>query len=361
MLILGIETSCDETSAAVLEDEQGVRSSVVATQHDVHCKYGGVVPELASRKHMENVGPAVQRALDEAGVSLGDLDALAVTRGPGLVVSLLVGVSMAKALAYAAGLPLVGVHHIDAHLHSPFIEGNPDYPFLGAVFSGGHTHLYRAEGHGRYELLGATRDDAAGEAYDKVAKLLGLGYPGGPVIDNMYFQFREARARGEVGEPLELPRAFLGKDSLDFSFSGVKTAVLYFLMERGYYSEDPSKPPWERSLGCPEELALQVAAGFQEAVAEVLVEKIVRAARRGGLREVVVTGGVASNRLLRERLARVASREGWRLLIPRPSLCTDNAPMVACVAYYRLKAEGEEAFRDYLDMDAEADLPLDSP
>ncbi|MFQ5894390.1 MAG: tRNA (adenosine(37)-N6)-threonylcarbamoyltransferase complex transferase subunit TsaD [Nitrospinota bacterium] len=356
MLVLGIETSCDETAVALVEDGRKVRASVVATQHEVHARFGGVVPELASRRHVENIEPVIRAALGEAGASLEEVDAVAVTRGPGLIIALLVGLSAAKALAYARGLPLVGVHHLLAHLHTPFLEGGIEFPFMGAVFSGGHTHLYRAENHGGFSLLGATLDDAAGEAFDKAAALLGLGYPGGPLIDRLHREFRERE--GSSSEPHPFPRPLLRRDSLDFSFSGLKTALFYFLREQGYYRDDPSCPPWERPGGCPPDVARSLAAGFQEAVVDVLVEKVVRAAEQEGLSRVVATGGVVCNRLLRSRLKEEAARWGWELFLPSPRYCTDNAAMVACAGHFLLKEAGPEAFRDYLDMDALPDWEL---
>ncbi|MBI5379928.1 MAG: tRNA (adenosine(37)-N6)-threonylcarbamoyltransferase complex transferase subunit TsaD [Nitrospirae bacterium] len=311
MLILGIETSCDETAAAVVRDGREVLSNVVATQFHVHERYGGVVPELACRFHIERLLPTVREALRTAGVGLREVDGIAVTQGPGLIGALLVGVSFAKAVAQACRIPLVGVHHLEAHLSALLLEeGALPYPFVALLVSGGHTHLFFAEGLGRYRLLGQTRDDAVGEAFDKVAKILGLGYPGGPIIDRL----------AQEGDPtaISFPRPFLEPESLDFSFSGLKTAVLYYVSgQRSAVSRQLS----------------DIAASFQAAVVEVLVEKLSRAVRLTGVREVVVAGGVAANTSLRKGLVGMAEREGWRLHIPPISLCTDNGAMVAALGH----------------------------
>ncbi len=315
MLVLGIETSCDETAAAVVRDGREILSNVVATQFHVHERYGGVVPELACRFHIERLLPTVSEALRTAGVGLREVDGIAVTQGPGLIGALLVGVSFAKAVAHACRIPLVGVHHLEAHLSALLLEdrGLP-YPFVALLVSGGHTHLFFAEGLGRYRLLGQTRDDAVGEAFDKVAKILDLGYPGGPIIDRL----------AREGDPttISFPRAFLEPESLDFSFSGLKTAVLYYVSG-------------QRSAVSGQ--LFDIAASFQAAVVEVLVEKLARAVRVTGVREVVVAGGVAANTSLRKGLAGTAEREGWRLHIPSLALCTDNGAMVAALghAYFR--------------------------
>ena len=331
MKILGIETSCDETAAAVVEDGRRPLSSVVASQAALHARYGGVVPEVASRQHLEAMLPVVQAALQEAGCSWGDLDAVAVTAGPGLVGALLVGVNAAKALAYARDLPLIAVNHLEAHLYANWIdetgEGGPPPPFplLGLIVSGGHTDLVVMAGHGRIRLLGRTRDDAAGEAFDKVGRLLGLGFPGGPAVE---------RAAAMVTKPsLRLPRAWLGKSD-DFSFSGLKTAVLHVVRgERG------PPPPIE-----------ETAAAFQEAVVDVLAEKAARAARRLGVRGVLLSGGVAANGPLRRELAR---RSPVPVFVPPPALCTDNGVMVAACAFYRF-----EAGRSGWDLDVTPNLPV---
>src|SRR5262245_29087494 len=272
--ILGIDTSCDDTSMAIVADGTTILSNIVASQIDVHHRYGGVVPELACRKHIEAIGPVYQSALDDAGLTLADIDTIAVTQGPGLIGALLVGVSFAKSLAYATGKPLIPVNHLEGHICSAFLEA-PDLacPFVCLVVSGGHTDLYYCESPGAYRLLGQTRDDAAGEAFDKVSKLLGLGYPGGPVIDRL--------AREGEPQAIRFPRAYLEKDSLDFSFSGIKTAVWH------YVRKHPSQP------------VADVAASFQQAVVDVLVAKALAAARQCDTSRVVVTGGVAANSQLR--------------------------------------------------------------
>jgi N6-L-threonylcarbamoyladenine synthase len=310
MLVLAIETSCDETAAAVIEDGRHVRADVVASQILVHAQYGGVVPEVASRQHLATVVPVVRGALEKAGVAFPELDGIAVTCGPGLVGALLVGVETAKALAYAIDRPLVGVNHLAGHLAAVFLEQAaipepPGYPHLALLVSGGHTALLRVEGPADVRQLGATRDDAAGEAFDKVAKLLGLGYPGGVRIDKL----------AADGDPRvhHFPRALQGRDDLDFSFSGLKTAVAIEVARR--------PPGEERALA-------DFCASFQAAVVDVLVRKSRRALEREGLRDLVVCGGVAANRGLRAALAAASAADGFRLHIPVPRYCTDNAAMI---------------------------------
>ncbi|MBI4589462.1 MAG: tRNA (adenosine(37)-N6)-threonylcarbamoyltransferase complex transferase subunit TsaD [Candidatus Rokubacteria bacterium] len=332
MIILGIETSCDETAAAVLAGGAKVLASVVASQDQIHAPYGGVVPELASRRHVEVILPVIQKALGDAGVSLPGLEGIAVTQGPGLVGSLLVGCSVAKSLAYVRRLPLVGVNHLEGHIYAAFLqEPTPSYPFLALVVSGGHTALYLARAPLRYELVGQTRDDAAGEAFDKVAKLLGLGYPGGPVI--------ESTARSGDPNAIQLPVAQMTDGAPDFSFSGIKTAVSLHV-KRG------------RPLS-PGQVA-DIAASFQATAVKMLVRKTVRAALRLGVRRVVLTGGVAANKTLRGALQAEATERGWELFIPPPSLCTDNAAMIAAAGHARLEA-GERAS---LTMNALPDMRL---
>jgi len=320
MLVLGIETSCDETAAAVLADGHKILSSVVASQDAIHAPYGGVVPELASRRHVEVILPVVEKALGDAGVSVRDLGGIAVTQGPGLVGSLLVGVSLAKALTYVHALPLVGVNHLEGHIFAAFLtEPKPTYPFLALVVSGGHTALYLAREPLGYRLIGQTRDDAAGEAFDKVAKLLGLGYPGGPVIE------RTARS----GDPaaIAFPMAQITDGAPDFSFSGIKTSVSLFV---------------KRHAPLSERVVADVAASFQATVVRMLAAKTVKAARRLGATRIVLTGGVAANRTLRGALQAEAEGRGWELYIPPPLLCTDNAAMIAAAGHARLQA-GERA------------------
>lgn len=312
-VILAVETSCDETAAAVLRGEREVLSDVVASQVDLHAEYGGVVPELACRAHAEAIVPVVEQALTRAGVGLSDLDAVAATQGPGLAGALLVGLSFAKALCWARGKPLVPVNHLEAHLAAAYLEGEVPAPFVGLVASGGHTALYLSAARGEYLSLGQTLDDAAGEAFDKVAKLLGLGYPGGVHIDRLARQGDPAR--------FSFPRPLLQAERLDFSFSGLKTAL---------------RTHCERhSEGLEGQDLWDTCASFQEAVVDTLVEKAMRAARREGAKCVVACGGVACNSRLRERLAEAAEGQGVRLLIPRPRYCTDNAVMVASAGRHR--------------------------
>jgi len=306
--VLGIETSCDETAAAVVEDGRRARSDVVATQIELHRRWGGVVPELASRNHVMQVMPVIDEALARAGVAPAQLDGVAVTSGPGLVGALLVGVQVAKALALAWEKPLVGVNHLEGHLLASFLaEAPPAFPFLGFVVSGGHTSLYAAAGFGQYRLLGATRDDAAGEAFDKGAKLLGLPYPGGVAIDRLAAE----------GDPraVRFPKAIVRGSELDFSFSGVKTALLHHV----------------RKHGVPEGRALaDLCASYQEAIVRALTEKLFRAARKLQLDRIVLSGGVAANSRLRAAVvARAAEYEGVQAFVPPARLCTDNAAMIA--------------------------------
>ena len=334
MIVLGIESSCDETAAAVLEDGRRVRSSIVASQDAIHAPYGGVVPELASRRHLEVIVPVVERALAEAGVRLPDLDGIAVTNGPGLVGSLLVGCSLAKALAWVNRTPLVGVNHLEGHIYAASLTDDPpEHPFLALVVSGGHTALYHAEAPLVYRLVGETRDDAAGEAFDKVAKLLGLGFPGGPQIEKV--------ARGGSPNAIPLPMAQMSDQTLDFSFSGLKTAVSLHVKR--------NRPLAERDVA-------DIAASFQAAAVKMLVRKTSKAARQLGATRLVLTGGVAANTALREGLAAAAAEQGLRLHVPPRSLCTDNAAMIAAAGTARLLA-GERAG---MDLNAIADLPLES-
>lgn len=336
MLVLGIETSCDETAAAVIEDGRRVRSDVVASQVMVHAEYGGVVPEVASRQHLATVIPVLRRAVKDAGIQFSDLDGLAVTCGPGLVGALLVGVEVAKSVGYALGKPVVGVNHLAGHLaaaslHDPARPEPPAYPHLALLVSGGHTMLLRRESPVKVTLLGATRDDAAGEAFDKVAKLLGLGYPGGIVIDKL----------AATGNPVAhtFPRALPQRDDFDFSFSGLKTAVSTFLAGR-------AKPEGQ-------ELA-DVCASFQAAVVDVLVKKSRRALVAQGLKTLVVCGGVAANRGLRQGLASAAEEDGFALCIPVPRLCTDNAAMIGAAGTDLLRLGRTSA----LDLSVDPGLPL---
>jgi len=311
MKILGIETSCDETAAAVVEDGARILSNVISSQVELHSRYGGIVPEVASRQHLLSIMPIVEKALADAKVDAKDLSAVAVTHGPGLAGSLLVGVNFAKAVALAWGLPLIGVNHLEAHIYANWLgPDKPEFPAISLIVSGGHTELVLLQGHGEISRLGRTRDDAAGEAFDKVARALGLGYPGGPII--------EKATRG-ITPTRRLPRAWI-KGSDDFSFSGIKTAAVRLAEEMKISaSTNPA--------------VLDLAASFQQAVVDVLVTKTVAAAGKHGVNQILLAGGVAANKLLRETMAR---RSPLPVLIPAHILCTDNAAMVACCGYFRL-------------------------
>lgn len=317
MMILGIETSCDETSAAVVRDGHEILSNVIASQVDLHAQTGGVVPEVASRHHVEQINGVIAEALKEAGLGFGNVDAVAVANRPGLLGALLVGVSAAKALAYALHLPLIGVHHIEAHIYANWLaDPQITFPAVCLVASGGHTEIFLVRGHGNYEVLGRTRDDAAGEAFDKSARLLGFPYPGGVALDRL--------ARAEAGDinAITLPRANLGPQSLDFSFSGLKTAVLHATRDPALQSV--RKADW--------------AASVQEAIVEPLVNKTLRAAQTHHVSRVLLAGGVAANSRLQERMRDACGAAGLALTVPPPSLCTDNAAMIACAGFYHVQA-----------------------
>jgi N6-L-threonylcarbamoyladenine synthase len=327
-MVLGIETSCDETAAALVMGGDDVVSSVVSTQVELHAEFGGVVPEIASRAHLDMLNPVVARAIVEAGISKERIDAVACTVGPGLIGALLVGVSAAKALALAWDVPFVGVNHMEAHLYAAFLEDSTlEFPLVVLLVSGGHTMLVEMQGHGRYRMLGQTIDDAAGEAFDKVARFLGLGYPGGPAIDR-------AAMDGDP-EAIRFPRAMMG-EGLDFSFSGLKTAVVNYVRKH------------------PDVSSTDVAASFQAAVVEVLVTKARRAAAEVGATGIVLGGGVAANSLLREELLGACGADGIQGFLPSRAMCTDNAAMIAATGWYRLRSDGPTP----LDAGAVPNLPL---
>jgi N6-L-threonylcarbamoyladenine synthase len=337
MNILGIDTSCDDTSAAVVADGCRVLSSVVYSQIKLHHPYGGVVPELASREHLRSIVPVVEEALSVAGMETKDLDGVAVTIGPGLIGSLLVGLSYAKAIAYVHQIPLAGINHLEGHILSVFLEEKtPSFPFVGLTVSGGHTSLHLVKGWGDYTPLGQTLDDAAGEAFDKVAKVLGLGYPGGIAIERLGRSGRKDR--------VAFPRAFLSAGSLDFSFSGLKTSVSLYVKKWRGSEEEKARV----------EMA-DIAASFQDAVIDVLVQKLMDAREKTGAPSVVVAGGVACNQALRERLEAVASGKGIGLFYPRPAYCTDNGAMIALAGHRRIR-QGERAD---LSLDVRSRFPIE--
>jgi N6-L-threonylcarbamoyladenine synthase len=337
MNILGIDTSCDDTSASVVVDGRHVIASAVNSQVKLHHPYGGVVPELASREHLRNIVPVVAEALSAAGLNIGDIHGVAVTIGPGLIGSLLVGLYYAKGLAYVQKIPLVGINHLEGHILSIFLEEDkPSFPFVALTVSGGHTSLYKVEDFGRYTLMGQTLDDAAGEAFDKVAKVLRLGYPGGVAIEKLSLLGNEHK--------IHFPRAHLAPGSLDFSFSGIKTSVALYVKK------------WEvnREEGDGVSMA-DIAASFQEAVVDVLVQKAMAASERTGVSSVVIAGGVACNKVLREKMKSAASPKGIGVFYPRPAYCTDNGAMIALAGYHRI-IHGERAD---LSMDVKSRFPID--
>lgn len=313
VLILAIESSCDETAAAVVKNGREVLSNVISSQIALHTLYGGVVPEIASRKHIEKINQVIEEALKEAEVTLDDIDAIGVTYGPGLVGALLVGVAEAKAIAYAAGKPLVGVHHIEGHIAANFIEHKElEPPFFSLVVSGGHTHLVRVKDYGKFDIIGRTRDDAAGEAFDKVARAIGLGYPGGPKIDKL--------AKEGNPEAIEFPRAHVDDAPYDFSFSGIKSAVLNYINSANMQGKEINRA--------------DVAASFQKAVVDALVSRAVKLAKECGMDKLAIAGGVASNSALRAAVQEECAKNNIRFYSPSPVLCTDNAAMIGAAAYY---------------------------
>ncbi len=332
-LTLAFETSCDETAVAVLADGRTVLSNVISSQIDIFKHYGGVVPEIASRHHLENINGVLQEALTEAEVTLDDIDLIGVTNGPGLIGALLMGVATAKSVAFAKDIPLVGVHHLMGHISANFIEyPELEPPFTALITSGGHTEIVDVKSYTECEVLGGTRDDAVGEAYDKVARVLGLGYPGGPKIDKI--------AKEGNPEAIYFKRVYLEKDSFDFSFSGLKTAVLNYINQ-------------ERQAGRELNRA-DIAASFQQAVMDVIVEKAVSAVKSRGEDKLVLAGGVAANSKLRQMLGDECEKNGIRLYRPAPELCTDNGAMIAAAAYYKYKSKGA----DGLNLDAYASMKL---
>lgn len=332
-LTLSIESSCDETAAAVLANGRELLSNVISTQIETHKLYGGVVPEIASRQHLMNINSVIAKALDDAGVTISDIDLIAVTYGPGLIGALVIGVAAAKALALANDIPLVGVNHMHGHISSNYISyPELEPPFVSLVISGGHTNLINVKDYTDFEVIGSTRDDAVGEAYDKVARVIGLGYPGGPKIDNI--------AKVGDAEAIHFKRVYLDKDSLDFSFSGIKTAVLNYVNT-------------ERQANRELDIS-NIAAGFQEAIVDVLVDKSMQAVRQYGNGRLVLAGGVAANSRIREAITRRCEKEGIKLYLPEKKLCTDNAAMIGCAGYYKYLKCGADSLR----LDATANLPF---
>jgi tRNA N6-adenosine threonylcarbamoyltransferase len=332
MVVLGVETSCDDTAAAVLRDGREILANLISSQDQIHGPYGGVVPELASRQHIQNILPIVDAALHTAGIVLQDLDGIAVTYGPGLVGSLLVGLSLAKGISFRWGIPYVGVNHLEAHLLAIHLEHEVSFPYIALLASGGHTLLYCVKDVGDYSYLGGTRDDAAGEAFDKVAKMMGLGYPGGRVIDNL--------AKDGNREAIRFPRSRLKKSSYDFSFSGIKTSVWHYLKSQASEESEPKKT--------------DIAASFQEAVVDMLVQPTVKAALDCGVKRIVLSGGVAANSRLRERMREITAAEGIETFFPSAKFCTDNGAMIALAGYQWLK----RGRRDDFCLNADADLTL---
>ncbi|MFH2091230.1 MAG: tRNA (adenosine(37)-N6)-threonylcarbamoyltransferase complex transferase subunit TsaD [Pseudomonadota bacterium] len=307
MIVLGIESSCDETAAAIVKDGSYILSSEIASQIQVHHKYGGVVPELAARMHIEAIGPVVDKAIHTAQITLDDIDGVAATRGPGLIGALLVGFNFAKAFAWAKDLPFAGVNHLEAHIYSLFLmDPPPAFPFIALVVSGGHTNIYHVLSHEHFELMGQTRDDAAGEAFDKVAKMLGLGYPGGPIIETL--------AKTKNPDAITFPRTMLDKDSFDFSFSGIKSSVARYIHDQKIISDDDKA---------------QVAASFQAAVIDVLSQKLINAALFKKCRQIAVSGGVSANKTFVEQLSKAAGKKNIHVFAPPLALCGDNAAMIA--------------------------------
>ena len=343
LTILGIETSCDETAAGVVEDGRLLRSNIISSQAELHSRYGGVVPEVASRQHVRDLTPVLEQAVESCGIGLDDVDVVAVTYGPGLAGSLITGLNAAKALAYALGKPLLGVNHLEAHIYASWLTPSnpaedPGFPLACLVASGGHTDLLLMEAHGDYRLIGRTRDDAAGEAFDKAARILGLGFPGGPEIQRV--------SGGATGE-YSLPRAWM-RDTHDFSFSGLKTALLHQAQDRGVYLADTDKVPQDAET---QTIIRELAAAFQESVVDVISAKLVDMARKYRVKGLVLGGGVIANARLREEILR---RSPLPVIVPPPILCTDNGAMVAACAYYQHQ-RGEQW---PMELDVNPGLPL---
>ena len=333
-LTMAIESSCDETSVAIVRNGREILSNIISSQIEVHKVFGGVVPEIASRHHLKNINGVAKEALEEAGVTLDDIDLIGVTQGPGLVGALLIGLATAKAFAFAKNKPLVGVHHIQGHISANYIEHKElEPPFLALVVSGGHTSIIEVLGYNNFKVIGRTRDDAAGEAFDKVARVLGLGYPGGPLIDEI--------AKKGNKDAIYFKRVYLEKDGFDFSFSGTKTGVINYLN---------TEKQAGREINIPD-----VAASFQQAVMEVIVDKAIDAAEKLGKKKIVLAGGVAANSSLRTMLENACSQKGIKLFCPSTILCTDNAAMIGCAAYYKFK----EGYLDDMSLDAFPNLPLE--
>lgn len=343
LTILGIETSCDETAAGVVEDGRVLRSNIISSQAELHSRYGGVVPEVASRQHVRDLTPVLEQAVESCGLGLEDVDVVAVTYGPGLAGSLITGLNAAKAISYALGKPLIGVNHLEAHIYASWLTSanpaeDPGFPLACLVASGGHTDLLLMEGHGDYRLVGRTRDDAAGEAFDKAARILGLGFPGGPEIQRV--------SSGASGE-YSLPRAWM-RDTHDFSFSGLKTALLHQAQDRGVYPADSEETPADATTTA---LVRELASAFQESVVDVISAKLLDMAGKYGVKGLVLGGGVIANARLRQEILR---RSPLPVIIPPPILCTDNGAMVAACAYYQ-HLRGEQW---PMELDVDPGLPL---
>lgn len=335
MRILGIETSCDETAAAVVKDGNKILSNIVSSQINIHTKFGGVVPELACRSHIANIPAVINQALEEAEMEMNELDGIAVTVGPGLIGALLIGVNIAKAIAYSLHMPLMPVNHLEGHLLSIFLEEDPpEFPYVALIISGGHTDLYFVEDFGNYKILGRTRDDAVGESFDKVARMLDLGYPGGPVVEEL--------AKSGLSGTVNFPRPMQVKGNPDFSFSGLKTSV------RNYLEKNSGKAT-----------KADIAAEFQQAVLDVLSFKSFQALENSNCSNLVIAGGVAANNFLRENITKTARQKNVTTYIPNHHLCTDNAAMIACAGYFQyIKNNDPEKFHDFLELDACANLKL---